>query len=146
MIDIGQKLRKAYFNVLSGHLFYNGSPVPVVDEKIESNIAENELYVMFMTQNEQNMNTKTYWGRECELVVTIVNHRLATNTKEAVENVSTQILELLFPSRNSNALNLESPLKLSLAYLTNAEYNPLTKTDTGFFVSKVLVFKNRVIQ
>ena len=146
MIDVGQKLRKSYFDLLDGNITYGGKIVPVVDEKLELNINDTELYILFTSQNEVNVNTKSNWIREVEMAIRVVNHRQATNTKEAVENVSGQILNVLFPSKNSNAITLDAPLKLSMAVLMNSEYNPIVQTDTGFYVSKMLLIKNRVIQ
>lgn len=146
MIDVGQKLRKAYFDLLDGNITYGGKTVPVVDEKLEMNINDTELYVIFTSQNEVNVNTKSNWIREVEMAIRVVNYRQSTNTKEAVENVSSQILNILFPTKNTNSVSLDSPLKLSMAVLMNSEYNPVVQTENGFFVSKVLVIKNRVIQ
>lgn len=146
MIDVGQKLRKAYFDLLDGNITYGGKVVPVVDEKLEMNINDTELYVIFTSQNEVNVNTKSNWIREVEMAIRVVNYRQSTNTKEAVENVSSQILNIIFPSKNTNSVSLDSPLKLSMAVLMNSEYNPVVQTENGFFVSKVLVIKNRVIQ
>lgn len=146
MIDIGQKLRKAYYSALSGNITYSGKTVPVVDEKLESNIADNDLYVLFTTQNETDANNKSYFARECDLVMTVVNQRKATNTKEAVENVSSQILTILFPTKNSLGLTVDAPIKLTYARLTNAEYNPLVQTENGFIISKSLTIRNRITQ
>lgn len=146
MIDIGQKLRKAYFSALSGNITFSGKTVPVVDEKLEVSIADNDLYILFTTQNETDNNNKSYFARECDLVMTIVNQRKATNTKEAVENVSSQILTILFPTKASIGLSVDSPLKLTYARLTNAEYNPIAQTDGGFVISKSLTIRNRVTQ
>ena len=146
MVDIGQKLRKAYFTALDGSITYEGSAVPIVDEKLDVNITEHDIYVLMTSQNEVDTNNKSYFARECDIVLRVINRRKATGTKEAVENVSDQILTVLFPTKNTTGLTVDSPLKLSYARLTQAEYNPLAQEQDSFIISKSLTFKNRIIQ
>ena len=146
MIDIGQKLRKSYFDALDGNLTWDGGAVPVVDEKLDVQITDQDVYIIMTAQNEVDANNKTYWARECDIELRIINRRKATNTKEVVENVSDQVLTLLYPTKNTTVLAIDSPLSLTYSRLTNAEYDPLAQTEDGFVISKKLVFKNRITQ
>lgn len=148
MIDVGMILRKAYFNAIgNGAITYAGSDIPVVDEKLDVNITEHDIYVLFTDQSEDNTNAnKSNWATEVNMRLQIINQRKATNTKEVVEDVSNQILSILFPTRNTNGLTIDSPLKLTYAHKVSGEYNPLIKNDSGFLISKILIIKNRITQ
>lgn len=148
MIDIGQPLRKAYFQQLAGILLYGGNEIPVVDEKLDVQINEHDIYVMMMDQIEdlQTNQIKSHWSNECLLRLTIVNQRRATNTKEIVEDISGQILNILFPDKATINLSLNAPLSLIYARYVNGDYQPLQQNTKGFIITKTLTFKNRVIQ
>lgn len=146
MIDIGQKIRKGIYQALNGHITVSSKNIPVVDEKLETNISENDVYILFTTQNETDRNNKSYFARECDVVIRIVNHRLATGSKEIVEAVSSQLLTILFPTKDTIGFSIDSPLKISYAKLTLAEYDPMVQTEGGFVISKSLTIRARVTQ
>ena len=146
MLDIGQKLRAAFFDALDGNLTWDGAAVPVVDEKLDVQISDQDVYILMTSQNEIDANNKSYWARECDIELVIINRRKATNTKEVVEDVSNQVLTLLFPDKNTTVLSVAAPLSLTYSRLTSAEYNPLVQTEDGFQISKKLTFKNRITQ
>lgn len=147
MVDVGTEIRKAYYQALAGNITVNGQQVPVVDEKLEADISAHGVYVIMTSQDEDGEpSNKTYFVNETLLRLQIVNQRRATNTKEVVEDVADQILQILFPSRTSWALTVDSPLRLTYARFVNAQYNPLAKNDQGLIISKTLTFKNRITQ
>lgn len=148
MVDIGVHLRSAYYAVLNGNITIEGNQIPVVDEKLDVDVSEQDAYVMFITQTEETetVANKTNYVNETLMRIQVVNQRRATNTKEIVEEVSSQILSLLFPAKNTTAITLGSPLNLTYAKYVTGDYRPLTKNDKGFLISKVLTFKNRVTQ
>lgn len=148
MKDIGTLLRQAYFEALQGQVVYEGNAIPFVDEKLDIDINEQNIYVLFTTQDEEGsgVQNKTKFVSEVLLKMVIVNQRQATNTKETVEDISNQILETLFPSRTQWNLSLDNPLSLTYARFVSGQYNPLVQTDQGFQISKVLTFKNRITQ
>lgn len=148
MRDVGQAIRQAYFEALQGNVVFEGNVIPFVDEKLDIDINEQNIYVLFTTQDEegQGVQNKTKFVSEVLLKMVIVNQRQATSTKETVEDISNQILETLFPTRTTWSVSLASPLSLTYARFVSAQYNPLVQTDQGFQISKVLTFKNRITQ
>jgi hypothetical protein len=148
MRDVGQAIRQAYFEALQGNVVFEGNAIPFVDEKLDIDINEQNIYVLFTTQDEegQGVQNKTKFVSEVLLKMVIVNQRQATSTKETVEDISNQILQTLFPTRTTWSVSLASPLSLTYARFVNAQYNPLVQTDQGFQISKVLTFKNRITQ
>lgn len=146
MVDVGQKLRKAYFQLLNGELIVDEGVIPIVDEKLDVDINEHDTYVLLTSQDETDASNKKYFVNETLIRLRIVNQRRATSTKEVVELVSDQILDKLFPTRTTCSLILDSPLSLTYARYVNGDYNPLEENENGFVVSKALVIKNRITQ
>lgn len=148
MIDIGQILRKAYVSALSGQITIEGNEISIVDEKLDTQINENDTYIMVMDQIEdmQSNQVKDHFSNECLLRLQIVTQSRATNTRELIESVATQILTILFPSKAVCTLQLDAPLMLSYAKYTLGVYNPVAQDSQGFNISKLMTFKNRVTQ
>lgn len=147
MLDIGTNIREAYTNTLQGYVSINAKDVPFVDEKMETNISETDVYVLFIDQNEdESIPNKTVFVNENFLRMRIVARKKATNTKEVVEDVARQILQRLFPDRMTWNVALSSPLYLTYARYVGGTYNPMVQTTDGFVISKTLTFKNRITQ
>lgn len=147
MTDVGQAIRAAYFAVLDGQITIEGAAVPIVDEKLDVDISEQDVYVIMTSQDEDgNFSNKSRYVNEVTLRLQIVNQRRATNSKEIVEDVANQILMKVFPSRNTWSVSLDSPLHLTYAKYQSANYNPLIQNEQGFLISKILAFKNRITQ
>lgn len=146
MLDIGQKLRKAYFNLLNSNIFFEGGAVPIVDEKLDTNISEQDVYILMQAQNETEVPNRRYPIVDCDISMRIVSQLSSVGKKEVVEDISNQVLTLLFPQHNYNALVIDAPLTLIYAKKTNSEYSPLIKNESGFIISKILTIKNRIKQ
>jgi hypothetical protein len=147
MTDVGEALRAAYNASLEGVVTIGATPVPFVDEKLETNIANANFYVLFLDQIEdEGQPNKTHFVNETFLRMRIVNRRKSTNTKEIVEDIANQILTALFPNRTTWNVSLSSPLKLTYARYVDGNYNPVSQSPDGLTISKTLTFKNRITQ
>lgn len=148
MRDVGTAIRKSYYNALNEQVFIEGSPIPIVDEKLDQNITEHDLYMLIGAQTENGTDNKTHWVREVDITIMVVNRRKATNTKTLVEDICNQIMQVLFPAKNTVTLSIENPFKLSYARLLNpGEYGFLKNDTTGIYqISKQLTFRNRITQ
>src|SRR5688572_3054094 len=102
MNDAGQAIRKSYYDALNGQVEYDGSPVPIVDEKLDLNITEHDLYMLIGGQGGSVLGVKTMWAKEMDISITVVNRRKATNSKTIIENLCDQVLTILFPTRTTN--------------------------------------------
>lgn len=145
MIDVGTQIRKAYYDVLNEQVMYNASIIPIVDEKLDAQISEHTLYMVIDSQLERPADNKTRYANEIDLTITIVNRRNATNSKTAVEDVARQMLQLLFPAKNTWALSVTAPLSLTYARYQESDYR-FDKQDDGFSILKRMVFRNRITQ
>lgn len=147
MVDVGMAIRKSYYDALNGQIVIEGAQVPIVDEKLDVDISEQDIYVILTSQDEEgSASNKSRFVNETLLRMQIVNQRRATGSKEVVEDVAGQILEILFPTRTTWALSLASPLHLTSANYLGGQYNPIAQNEYGFFISKTLTFKNRITQ
>lgn len=145
MRDAGEAIRKGFFNALNGQITIEGSPIPIVDEKLDLNITEHDLYMLIGGQQETTANTKSTWANEIDLSVTVVNRRKATNSKTTIENIADQMLQILFPTRTTFGLSIDAPIKLSYVKYMNGQYT-FEKLVDGWQISKQLIFKTRITQ
>lgn len=148
MNDFGKAVRTAFFTALNQAVTSpegGGGFIPVVDQKLDEQITEHDLYILIGAQNETPGAVKTVWAKEVDLTVTICNRRKSTNSKVLVEDIASQISTILFPSRTSFGITLAAPFKLSYVKETNAEYE-FFKLESGWQVTKQTTFKTRLTQ
>jgi hypothetical protein len=148
MNDAGQAIRKGFYNALNNAIAIPGDPinkVPVVDEKLDLNITEHDLYMLIGGQQAAAANTKSTWGKEVDLNITIVNRRKATNTKTIIEDIADQMLQILFPTRTTFGLSVSAPFRLSYVKYISDSYT-FEKIADGWQISKQMIFKARITQ
>lgn len=148
MNDTAGAIRKAYFEALNNMVANPDggvTAIPVVDEKLDLNITEHDLYILISGQAGTPRDVKNMWVKEEDINITVVNRRKATNSKLLIENIADQILTIIFPTRTTNGLSIESPFKLTYARLINDQTN-FEKLQDGWQVSKSLIFKNHITQ
>jgi hypothetical protein len=149
MIDPGQPVRKAFFDALNNQVNNPEQPtnkIPIVDEKLDLLLSEHDLYILIGNQSDSPGGVKTVWASEVDLTLTVVNRRKATNSKTLIENIITQIYQILFPTRTSFGITISNPFKLSyVKKMPAAEYG-FEKTADGWQVIKSVPFRTRIIQ
>ena len=148
MTDPGQAVRKAFFDALNNQINNpenSATKVPVVDEKLDGNITEHDLYMLIGGQQETSVNNKTTWADEVDLSITIVNRRKATNSKTTIEHITTQMLQILFPDRLTYGITVSNPFRLSYVKKVNGQYAFVRLAD-GWQISKPIIFKTRITQ
>lgn len=145
MIDVGTPIRKAYYDILKDQVEINGTKIPIVDEKLDAQITEHDLYMLIDSQEERPGDNKTTYANEVDITITAINRRSASNSKTAVDSIASQMLALLFPAKNTWTVSVAAPLSLTYARLQESGYR-FEKTDAGFNIMKRLVFRNRITQ
>lgn len=146
MIDYDTGLRKAYYDALSGNVTIDSSEIPVVDEKLDTQLTEHDIYIKFTTQNVTQGNNKSYFAANIDMNIDIVQLTDSVGGKLIVDDVAGQIMTLLFPTKNTTALVLPSPLRLTFAHLQNSTTELIRSHPKGFITIKTLTFLNRVYQ
>lgn len=148
MNDVGQPVRKAFYDALNSQVLNpvnSATTVPVVDEKLDLNITEHDLYILIGGQAETPANTKSSWANEVDLSITFVNRRKATNSKTIIEDIANQVLQILFPTHTTFGITIAEPFKLSYVKTMGAQYN-FEKLDDGWKIQKSIIFKTRITQ
>lgn len=145
MNDAGQAVRKGFYTALNGNITIEGAPIPIVDEKLDLDITEHDLYMLIGGQQANAANTKSTWAKEVDLNITVVNRRKSTNSKTIIENIADQMLRVLFPTKTSFGLTVDVPFKLSYVKYVSDSYQFEKLTD-GWQISKAMVFKTRITQ
>lgn len=148
MNETGQVVRKAFFNALNDQIANpeNGSAtVPIVDEKLDLNITEHDLYMLIGGQAATPANTKQTWGSEVDLNITIVNRRKATNSKTIIEAIADEVMQVLFPTKTSFGITINPPFKLSYVKYISDSYQ-FERVANGWEIKKSIIFKTRITQ
>jgi hypothetical protein len=148
MNDTGEAVRKAFYDALNNAIDVPGDPVnkvPIVDEKLDLNITEHNLYMLIGGQQATPVNTKHTWADEVDISITITNRRKATNSKTTIEDIATQMLQALFPTKTTYGIAIVNPFRLSYMKRMSDQYT-FEKTADGWTISKQIVFKTRITQ
>lgn len=148
MNDAGESVRKGFYEALFNTIATPGDPinkVPIVDEKLDANITEHDLYMLIGGQQATAANTKSTWAKEVDLNITVVNRRKATNTKTTIENIADQMLQILFPTGTTFGLSVDLPFRLSYVKYVSESYT-FEKLPDGWQISKQMIFKTRITQ
>lgn len=146
MKDYGYHIRQGYFNAINGLITYEGGTIPVIDEKLDHQLTEHDIYIKLSTQNDQQVNNKCYFAATCEVVADIVHRTKSVGGKMVVDDISDQMLTLLFPTPKTTTVTVPDPMQLSYARFENASTSPLRDVPGGFIQIKTLTFSNRVAQ
>lgn len=114
MIDVNRLFRKAAYEALSGNLTHDGGQVPVYDEKLGANT--NNIYVLVQSQSTNTANTFSSFSQTGTLVLQVVHKSWDGVTKDVIEDISNQILQILFPNPQSNGFVSQSGLQILNAH------------------------------
>lgn len=146
MRDTGQVVRKAFFDALNNQVDNpenSAVKIPIVDEKLDLNITEADLYMLIGGQQATPANTKQSWADEVDLNITIVNRRKATNSKTTIETIANDVLGIIFPSRTSFGIIISSPFKLSIVKRISDNY-VFEQTPDGWEIKKSIIIRTRI--
>ncbi len=100
MKDTKKILRHAVFNALDGNITLNGNPVPVYDEKNENE----SVYILLSNQQEFDDNTSDTFITRSTLDYEVVQMTPYSVSKDDIDDVNDQILEIIVPTPSSNGL------------------------------------------
>ncbi len=145
----GTAIRKAFANAWVGNItILDGVNVPVVDEKLDEQRSEQDIYVALTTQAETPIRTKSYWAWTIRLAALLVQRTNSHVDKAVVEEVSDKMMGLVWPGKpgEGHGLTIESPFRLT--YVIQDPGGTLTaKLDGGeYVIVKQLNFKVRITQ
>jgi hypothetical protein len=146
MNDYGYLIRKAYFEAINGQVTIAGSVIPIADEKLDTQLTEHDIYMLFKTQQVQQVNNKSYYAGTVTMNIDIVQRTKSVASKIVLDDVANQVLGILFPTKTTNGLNIDSPMRLSFARFENSNTTNTIPIPDGFITVKTLTFTNRLYQ
>jgi hypothetical protein len=145
MRDHGYKLRKAFFTALNTHVTLNTHAVPVVDGKLET-IPEDRVSIVFGDQSDVDRSNKSAFVVQTTFDIAVVDKRKATSSRQDVDDVCDQILNIVKPTITSTGLSIESPFVIStLSFLTGLSLRVQVEQNV-FIQVKRIQFIIRVTQ
>lgn len=148
MNDTGQAVRKSIYDALNNQIDNpenSATKVPIVDEKLDLNITEHDLYMLIGGQQANPVNTKHSWASEVDINITIVNRRKATNSKTTIETIANDVLQLLLPTKTTYGITISSPFNLSFVKYMGDSYQ-FDQTPAGWEIKKSIILKTRITQ
>lgn len=148
MNDSGKEVRTAFYNALNNQVSNpenSATKVPIVDEKLDLNITEADLYMLIGGQQSLPANTKQSWVDEVDLNITIVNRRKATNSKTTIETIAADVLRIVFPTRTSFGITINAPFRLSIVKRISDSYQ-FNQTADGWEIKKSIILRTRITQ
>lgn len=144
MRDTSKILRNAVFAALDGNVQYNSQDVPGFDEKKKAGDTS-LLYWCFSTQQETPQNTFDSFITDSVMDIEIIDRNAYEVSKDTVDDVANAILEILFPTANSDILTWPGFLIQNFRYLGSIT-RVVDITPTEVIIRKFLKVQATIIQ
>ena len=138
MRDTKKILRHAIFNALDGQITYNSVAVPVVDEKIR-NSAPSDLFIVLSTQSESPVErNSSSFNTLSSIDIDIVQKTGTEVSKDGIDDVYEDMLEIIFPSISTLGLTVPSGFQFQEGFRESASTFLVQDTPTqSVLVSRV---------
>jgi hypothetical protein len=102
--DTKKILRQAIFNALDGQITLNGETVPVYDEKNENE----SVYILLSNQQEFDDSPDGSFITRSTIDYEVVQQTGYSVSKDDIDDINEQILEILIPSQGTTGLTIPS--------------------------------------
>ena len=142
MIDCANSVRTLYISALNGNLSYNSVNVPVYGQSPFNTPPKN--YVIISDISETANNTNHNFQNQVNVTIDIFSEQYRTNDLSIVDNIASQILNLLIPDTNVNGISDASFVVYPMSR-TASRYLPLQSGD-NFIARKIITISNLVNQ
>lgn len=143
MKDVQKGLRLSIHTALNGNLSYDSTNVPVWDEKLESSV---DKYVILSTQVGVPENSQQTFVRKASILIDIVDKQDNTVSKDAVDDISDQILDIIFPTTQAIGLTPPAGFQYLNAQLSDEHHLTLNISNTKSINRKLLTISADIIQ
>lgn len=146
MKDTCKSLRKVVYDATNTFVVYKSLPVPVVDEKVFTGQIP-DLYILLGRQTETDISDDdcTYKTRST-IEVWIISKTGSEVSKDVIDDISQQILDLLIPLPPFD--NFVQPAGLEIEYLRrqSSVEGQVQITPTQSELQKVITLTANIIQ
>ena len=142
MLDCSNNVRVIYVNSLNGNLSYNGKDVPVYGQTPFDTTPQN--YVVIGNITETSDNTNHSFGNNVEVVVDIFSEQYRVNDLGVVDNIASQILNILIPDTQVDGFD-DANFEVFPIGRSSSRYLPLQDGD-NYVARKIITINNLVNQ
>jgi hypothetical protein len=142
MLDCSNNVRVIYVNALNGNLTYNGKDVPVYGQIPFDTTPQN--YVVIGNITETSDNTNHSFGNDVEVVVDIFSEQYRVNDLGVVDNIASQILNILIPDTQVDGFD-DANFEVFPIGRSSSRYLPLQDGD-NYVARKIITINNLVNQ
>lgn len=139
MIEVAQRVRKAYYDLLSG-----GLNIPVYDELAEDESGEN--YVILSSQIDTDTSNKSAFESTHTITIDVVTRFNTSARKLPSEQIAEQILNLVLPTPRTTGLVSPNDLQITAVRLEDSQSLPVEQYDTWKVVRKIMRFSQKCVQ
>jgi hypothetical protein len=140
MLDCSNNVRVIYVNALNGNLSYNGKDVPVYGQTPFDTTPQN--YVVIGNITETSDNTNHSFGNDVEVVVDIFSEQYRVNDLGVVDNIASQILNILIPDTQVDGFD-DANFEVFPIGRSSSRYLPLQDGDN--YVARKIITKNNLV-
>lgn len=142
MLDCANNVRAIYVSLLNGNLTYNGKDVPVYGQTPFRTTPQN--YVVIGNINEISDNTNHSFSNDVEVVIDIFSEQYRVYDNAAVDNIASQILNILIPDTGIDGFTDAYFIVYPMAR-TSSRYLPI-QNEQNFIARKIITISNLVNQ
>jgi hypothetical protein len=142
MLDSSNNIRNIYINALNGNISYGGKNVPVYGQQPFSTTPQN--YIVISSITEVAVNTNNSFGNSVDVVIDIFSEQYRTYENSIVDNISSQILNILIPDTQVNGFS-DTFFEVYPTQRTSSSYLPIIEGQ-NFIARKIISISNLVNQ
>jgi hypothetical protein len=141
MIDVKQPIRKAFYDLLQGHLTYgNAVLAPVVDD-MKALGDTSQAWVLLSSQDGVDASSFQTFD-STETIVLDITFKAATRAnKNIVDAIAGQILPLVLPAPGVNGLVPNAAVQLSCVKVSDDRYITLGLNTSNSVIRRLITFK-----
>lgn len=142
MLDCSNNVRTAYLSKLNGNITYNNVNVPVYGDDSFETTPQNYVIIGDITETADNNNQK--FVNNLSVTIDIFSEQYLKRDNSIVDNISSQILNLLIPN---TAIQDIGDASFQIFPLSRESSRYLALQDGNNYVArKILIINNSIIQ
>jgi hypothetical protein len=142
MLDCSNSVRSIYISALNGNISYGGKNVPVYGQQPFTTTPQN--YIIISSINESAVNTNNSFGNSVDVTIDIFSEQYRTYENSIVDNISSQILNILIPDTSINGFS-DINFEVYPTQRSSSSYLPL-RDGENFVARKIITISNLVNQ
>lgn len=104
------ELMNAWYELLNENITYNSATIPVYKEDAPASATSH--YILLRAEGETDQSNNHQFHFASVVVVDVVTFHINNVKRSVVDDISTQIFNLVFPSNNANALPEQESIQI----------------------------------